>query len=106
MDKDYPAVYLNKALYKLAGYNSMTEMLTATHGEMKNMIYAADLPKLKKVMATHCGSEPYTINYRLLRKDGTAVWVLERTRAVYADGRRRRLLYLHHRPADAGAGQL
>lgn len=86
VDKDYPAVYLNKALYKLAGYNSMTEMLTATHGEMKNMIYAADLPKLKKVMATHCGSEPYTINYRLLRKDGTAVWVLERGQFTPTDG--------------------
>ena len=86
VDKDYPAVYLNKALYKLAGYNSMTEMLTATHGEMKNMVYAADLPKLKKVMATHCGSEPYTINYRLLRKDGTAVWVLERGQFTPTDG--------------------
>lgn len=86
VDKDYPAVYLNKALYKLAGYNSMTEMLTATHGEMKNMVYAADLPKLKKVMATHCGSEPYTINYRLLRKDGTAVWVLERGQFTPMDG--------------------
>lgn len=86
IDKDYPAVYLNKALYKLAGYDSMTEMLTATHGEMKNMVYAADLPKLKKVMATHCGSEPYTINYRLLRKDGTAVWVLERGQFTPTDG--------------------
>lgn len=86
VDKDYPAVYINKALYKLAGYNSMTEMLTATHGEMKNMVYAADLPKLKKVMATHCGSEPYTINYRLLRKDGTAVWVLERGQFTPTDG--------------------
>lgn len=86
VDKDYPAVYLNKALYKLAGYNSMTELLTATHGEMKNMVYAADLPKLKKVMATHCGSEPYTINYRLLRKDGTAVWVLERGQFTPTDG--------------------
>ena len=86
VDKDYPAVYLNKALYKLAGYDSMTEMLTATHGEMKNMVYAADLPKLKKVMATHCGSEPYTINYRLLRKDGTAVWVLERGQFTPTDG--------------------
>ena len=86
IDKDYPAVYLNKALYKLAGYDSMTEMLTATHGEMKNMVYAADLPKLKKVMATHCGSEPYTINYRLLRKDGTAVWVLERGQFTPTNG--------------------
>ncbi len=86
VDKDYPAVYLNKALYKLAGYDSMTEMLTATHGEMKNMVYAADLPKLKKVMATHCGSEPYTINYRLLRKDGTAVWVLERGQFTPTNG--------------------
>lgn len=86
VDKDYPTVYINKALYKLAGYNSMTEMLTATHGEMKNMVYAADLPKLKKVMATHCGSEPYTINYRLLRKDGTAVWVLERGQFTPTDG--------------------
>ena len=75
IDKDYPAVYLNKALYKLAGYDSMTEMLTATHGEMKNMVYAADLPKLKKVMATH-----------LLRKDGTAVWVLERGQFTPTNG--------------------
>lgn len=84
--KNYPAVYINKALYKLAGYKSMTEMLIATGGDIKNMVYAADLPKVKCIMAAHCGDVPYTINYRLLRKDGTAIWVLERGQFTEADG--------------------
>lgn len=84
--KNYPAVYINKALYKLAGYKSMTEMLIATGGDIKNMIYAADLPKVKRIMAAHCGEVSYTINYRLLRKDGTAIWVLERGQFTATDG--------------------
>ena len=76
----------NKALYKLAGYKSMTEMLIATGGDIKNMIYAADLPKVKRIMSAHCGEVPYTINYRLLRKDGTAIWVLERGQFTATDG--------------------
>ena len=84
--KNYPAVYINKALYKLAGYKSMTEMLIATGGDIKNMIYAADLPKVKRIMSAHCGEVPYTINYRLLRKDGTAIWVLERGQFTATDG--------------------
>lgn len=84
-EKNYPAVYLNDALCRLAGYANSAEMLAATCGEIKNMIYSADLPKVKKVMASHCSSEPYNVNYRLLRKDGTAVWVLERGQFVATD---------------------
>lgn len=77
-EKGYPAVFVNKALCKLAGYSDMAEMLAATHGEIKNMVYAADRTRVSSAMAAHCGKGPYTINYRLLRSDGTAVWVLER----------------------------
>ena len=37
-------------------------------------------------MAAHCGEVSYTINYRLLRKDGTAIWVLERGQFTATDG--------------------
>lgn len=86
VEKGFPTVYINKALYKLAGYNSMTEMLNATRGELQNMVYSADLPKLKKIMAAHCSDGPYTVNYRLLRKDGTAIWVLERGQFTPTEG--------------------
>lgn len=77
-EKCYPAIFVNKALYTLAGYGSMAEMLATTRGEIKNMVYAADLARVTGAMAAHCGGGPYTINYRLLRADGSAVWVLER----------------------------
>lgn len=78
IDKNYPAIFINKYLYTLAGYTSMTEMLIDTQGKLDKLIYPSDLPKVKRAMATHTDGKNYTINYRLLRKNKTPIWVLER----------------------------
>ncbi len=78
IEKDYPAIFINKALYTMAGYKSMVEMQTATNGKLSRLIYSADLEKVKKAMGCHTDGDAYVINYRLLRKNDSPIWVIER----------------------------
>lgn len=78
IEQRFPAVYVNKTLCTLAGYGSMTEMLQATHGQLDKMVYSQDIAKVTQAMLSHQSGTPYSINYRLLHKRGTIVWVLER----------------------------
>ena len=79
LNADYSAIFINRELWSMAGYDSMTGMLNETNGSIKKMIYAPDLPKVQRLMAAHCDGRPYTVNYRLLRQGGKPpVWVLER----------------------------
>lgn len=78
IEQRFPAVYVNKTLCTLAGYSSMTEMLQATHGQLDKMVYSQDIAKVTQAMLSHQSGTPYNINYRLLHKRGTIVWVLER----------------------------
>ena len=78
VEKNYPAIFINKALYTMAGYASMSEMQQATGGRLDKIIYSADLPRVRQAMATHTDGSVYTINYRLLRREGSPLWVLER----------------------------
>ena len=78
IQQQFPAIYVNKALCTIAGYSSMTEMLQATQGQLKRMIYHKDIPKVTQAMLSHQNGTPYSINYRLLHKKGITVWVLER----------------------------
>lgn len=78
VEKNYPAIFINKALYTMAGYASMSEMQQATGGRLDKIIYSADFPRVRQAMATHTDGSVYTINYRLLRREGSPLWVLER----------------------------
>lgn len=78
IEQRFPAVYVNKTLCSMAGYGSMTEMLQATHGQLDKMVYSQDIAKVTQAMLSHQNGTPYSINYRLLHKRGTIVWVLER----------------------------
>ncbi len=82
IQQQFPAVYVNKALCAIAGYSSMTEMLQATQGQLKKMIYHRDIPKVTQAMLSHQNGTPYSINYRLLHKKGITIWVLERGQYV------------------------
>lgn len=78
IDKNYPSVFINKALYTMAGYTTMNEMLRETNGRLDKLIYSADLPKVQQSMASHIDGSVYTVNYRLLRRENSPIWVIER----------------------------
>lgn len=84
IENNYPAFYINEALYGMAGYESMTEMLNATSGALSKMVYAPDLPKVEQALLNHCDGSVYAVNYRLLRKGQEPLWVLERGRCCSA----------------------
>lgn len=85
IEQNYPAIFINKAFYTMAGYEDMTDMLQHTNGALDKLVYSQDVPKVIQAMQSHMQGQPYTINYRLLRKDNTTLWVLERGQCVHLD---------------------
>ena len=53
-----------------------------TKGQMDCCIYQGDLMFLKQVLVKYTNGLPYTINYRILTKQGQVKWVMERGRYV------------------------
>ena len=78
----FPLVYANQSLCDILGFKDFSELIEYTKGQMDRCIYQADLELLKQVLLSFSNGVPYTINYRVLTKQGQVKWVMERGRYV------------------------
>ncbi len=77
----WPLFYVNDNLASLLGYESFEEMSKAVNGLFANAVHPDDL----KIVREATGGDliegnSYLTQYRLLRKDGSSVWVADRGR--------------------------
>lgn len=74
---DYPCFYLNQSLLSLLGYEQR-ECLTGEGATMFGLLHDLDLPRVKKELTAALGNAPeYSIRYRLKKKNGEPLWVLD-----------------------------
>ena len=76
----YPLIYANQTMCNILGCKDFAELMEYTKGEMECTIYREDLPLVRQALLSHVNGVPYTINYRLVNKQGQYRWITERGR--------------------------
>lgn len=88
-EKDYPIYFANDEMLAFLGYDSFEDFRSNIQGKIINAIYEKDR---KRVQATYPqaikeGTE-FNLRYRLYRKDGSVVWVMDRGCVVEGENHR------------------
>ncbi|MGM9569166.1 MAG: PAS domain-containing protein [Phascolarctobacterium sp.] len=74
----YPLVYANQSFCDIMGCEDFTDLMTYSQAQIECSIYVEDLPMVRQALLSHVNGTPYTINYRLVTKQGSLKWVMER----------------------------
>ena len=85
----FPLYFINDRMLKLLGY-SYENFVSGTDGMVINCIHPSDRERVTKSvdLALQRG-ETYTITYRMLKKDGSDIWVYDKGRRIVTeDGRK------------------
>ncbi|MEG1184607.1 MAG: ATP-binding protein [Eubacterium sp.] len=87
--KKYPLfeiIFVNEMLFQMLGFNNEEEFLERYQFSAWNYVYSEDLEYLKREAAKRGENfEPYEITYRMIKKDGTYIWVNQRSQHMFDD---------------------
>ena len=73
--------YADDKMCRMLNYSSCEEFLKAIHNNMDNSIYYEDLSRLKGEFGSISNvGEEFSVIYRMLRKNGSLIWVLYKGR--------------------------
>lgn len=84
-DEELTILFSSESFLTLTGY-SREEIAELFHNHFRNMIYTEDLPELDKQLRMQKEQEVIDVEYRIRRKDGTLIWVLDKSRPVVLEG--------------------
>lgn len=92
-EEGFPLYFAIRELYRMMGYGSYQEFEPAIQGKVANTIYYEDLERVSRDLGDdyHVGME-YTTTYRMPRKDGGLLWVLDKGRVVESGDHRLAIL--------------
>ena len=78
----YPLIYANQSFCEIMGCDDFTDLMQYTEGRIERAVYREGLPRVQQARLSHISTTPYTITYRLVTKQGTLKWVMERGRYI------------------------
>lgn len=89
MEEGFPLYFINDQLLEYLGYTSYEDFVEDTAGMVENGIHPDDRGCVNTVVGEALAvSDRYEVSYRMLRRDGSYIWVLDRgLRNVSEDGR-------------------
>ncbi len=89
LEPGYPLYFINEQMLRYLGY-TYDEFMEATGGYVQACILAEDYDGMNRQMeACLRAGDDYDVRYRLRKKDGAAIWVVERGRRVRVGADRR-----------------
>lgn len=92
-EKDWPLFFVSNEIIKMLGYDSYDEFVVSVQGKVANTIYYEDLSRvIKDVRQEYYEGQEYVTTYRMVRKDGSVFWVLDRGRVMETEDRRLAIL--------------
>lgn len=82
-DEGFTLYFANDEIITLLGYDSYEDFYDGIDGKLVNTVYVEDRGKVKKDVNEHLyeGYE-YTVNYRMVRKNNSLLWVIDRGRVI------------------------
>ncbi|MFR3457042.1 MAG: PAS domain-containing protein [Bilophila wadsworthia] len=97
IEKGFPLYFINDQLLGYLGYSSYEDFVEDTGGMVENGIHPGDRDRVNTLVnESMTVTDSYEVSYRMLRRDGSYIWVLDRglrnisrTAARYRQHRRR-----------------
>lgn len=88
-EEGFPIYFANDEIIRLLGYASYQDLVEGLHGYVENTIHPDDREKVNQDVEQACNEgDEYTTRYRMIRKDGSWFWVIDKGRVIKAeDGR-------------------
>lgn len=85
-DEGFSLYFANEEIIALLGYDSYQDFYQGIDGKVINTIYIEDREGVQHDIGEDLyeGLE-YTVNYRMVRKNGTLLWVIDRGRVIKAE---------------------
>lgn len=89
IEEGFPLYFINDQLLEYLGYASYDAFVEDTGGMVGNGIHPDDRDRVSTIVGEALAvSDRYEVSYRMLRRDGSYIWVLDRgLRNVSEDGR-------------------
>lgn len=82
-EKGHPLYYINSHMLELLGYESREEFEKTISGELINCIHPEDIVQFKKDFSQKFSEGmKFEASHRLLKKDGSSLWVLIRSEVI------------------------
>ena len=78
LEDGLPVYFINDRLLKHLGYASYDAFMEGTGGMARNIVHPDDREAVDAVLIALERSDQYEVTYRMVRCDGSSVWVLER----------------------------
>lgn len=87
-EASYPLYFANKEFLAMLGYQSYEELYEQIDGKIENLIYVDDRERIyQDVWNGLCEGLEYTNRFRMQKKDGQYIWVLEKGKVVKIEDR-------------------
>lgn len=84
VEEGFPLYYINSRLLHYLGYEDRAQFEEAIGGMVINCMYPDDRERVDAQVAANLkGQDEYEVKYRMLRRDGSAFWVLDRGKRFY-----------------------
>lgn len=92
-EKEWPVYFASDEIIKILGYDSYNDFMASVQGKVANTIYYEDMERvIGDVTQDYYEGKEYTTIYRMVRKDGSLFWVLDRGRVLMTDEHRLAIL--------------
>lgn len=92
-EKDWPLFFASNEIIKMLGYSSYNEFVASIQGKVANTIYFEDLHRVvEDVRQDYYEGHEYVTTYRMVRKDGSVFWVLDRGSVLETEDKRLAIL--------------
>lgn len=93
---EFKIEFLNETLVSMLGYESKAELLSALHTSAWAYVWEEDLPFVREKAAKRVRKgDPYEISYRAKKKDGSYIWVNQRSQHT-RDEQGRELVFAYY----------
>ncbi|MDO4460693.1 MAG: ATP-binding protein [Clostridia bacterium] len=85
----FPLCYVNDQMIEMLGYDSTEDFEQGINGMVAGTIYHEDMPQVAEALGTDFREgQKYEISYRMVRKDGSLFWVLDRGEIIKTNDNR------------------
>lgn len=82
-EEGFPIYFANEEMISMLGYTSYQDMVNGLHGMVENTIYEEDrMQVMQDIGEEFYEGLEYTSKYRMVRKDGSLFWVIDKGRVV------------------------
>ncbi len=87
---DFSICYANNKMAHMLGYTNVDDLIHGIHGKLSNGIHPEDMDRVMKELnhGNYYEGMTYKITYRMLKKDGTFIWIVNQGKVIQTkDGR-------------------